>query len=40
VLNFSELSMLKEVVQKTIAENDLFLSTFRDVQRRVYQKGA
>ena len=39
VLNFSELSMLKEVVQKTIAENDLFLSTFRDVQRRVYQKG-
>jgi hypothetical protein len=40
VLNFAELSMLKEVLQKTIAENDLFLSTFREVQRRVYQKGA
>jgi hypothetical protein len=40
VLNFAELPMLKEVVQKTIAENDTFLSTFREVQRRVYQKGA
>jgi hypothetical protein len=40
VLNFAELSMLKEVLQKTIAENDLFLSTFHEVQRRVYQKGA
>jgi hypothetical protein len=39
VLNFSELPMLTEVAQKTIAENDLFLSTFREVQRRVYQKG-
>jgi hypothetical protein len=39
VLNFAELPMLKEVVQKTIAENDLFLSTFREAQRRVYQKG-
>ncbi len=40
VLNLAELPMLKEVAQKTIAENDLFLSTFREVQRRVYQKGA
>jgi hypothetical protein len=40
VLNLAELPMLKEVVQKTIAENDMFLSTFREVQRRVYQKGA
>jgi len=32
--------MLAEVAQKTVAENDLFLNTFRDVQRRVYQKGA
>jgi hypothetical protein len=38
VLNFAELPMLMEVMQKTIAENDLFLSTFREVQRRVYQK--
>jgi hypothetical protein len=40
VMNPAELQMLSEVVQKTIAENDLFLSTFREVQRRVYQKGA
>jgi len=40
VLNFAELPMVSEVAQKTIAENDLFLSTFREVQRRVYQKGA
>jgi hypothetical protein len=40
VLNFAELPMLMEVMQKTIAENDVFLSTFREVQRRVYQKGA
>ncbi len=40
VLNPSELQMVKEVVQKTIAENDLFLRTFRDVQRRVFQKGS
>jgi hypothetical protein len=39
VLNFNELPMLSEVVQKTIGENDLFLSTFRETQRRVYQKG-
>jgi hypothetical protein len=40
VLNFGELPMLREVVQKTVAENDLFLSTFRETQRRVYQKGS
>ena len=39
VLNFTELPMLAEIVQKTIAENDVFLGTFREVQRRVYQKG-
>jgi hypothetical protein len=40
VLNFAELPMLTDVLQKTIGENDLFLNTFREVQRRVYQKGA
>jgi hypothetical protein len=40
VLNFSELQMLPEVVQKTIAENDMFLRTYRDVQKRIYEKGA
>jgi hypothetical protein len=40
VLNFAELPMLKEVVQKTVAENDLFLGTFREAQRRDYHKVA
>jgi hypothetical protein len=40
VINYSELPMLSELVQKTVAENDMFLATFRDVQRRVYQKSA
>jgi hypothetical protein len=39
VLNFNELPMLSEVVQKSIGENELFLSTFRETQRRVYQKS-
>ena len=39
VLNFAELAMLTEVLQKTIGENDLFLNTFREVQRRVYTTG-
>jgi hypothetical protein len=38
VINLAELSMLAELVQKTVAENDLFLGTFREAQRRVYQK--
>jgi hypothetical protein len=40
VLNITDLPMLKEVMQKTIGENDMFLATFREVQRRVYQKGS
>jgi hypothetical protein len=40
VINYSELQMLSELVQKTVAENEMFLTTFRDVQRRVYQKSA
>lgn len=40
VLNFAELPRLAEVAQKTIADNDSFLGTFNEVQRRVYHKGA
>lgn len=39
VINYSHLSMLAELVQKTTAETELFLTTFRDVQRRLYQKA-
>ena len=40
VINYSELPMFSELVQKTMAENDMFLATFRDTQRRVYQKAS
>jgi hypothetical protein len=40
VINYSELPMFPELVEKTVAENDTFLSTYRDTQRRVYQKSA
>jgi hypothetical protein len=40
VINYAELPMFSELVQKTMAENEMFLSTFRDVQRRVYQRLA
>jgi len=39
VVNYSELPMLSELVQKTVAETDMFLTTYRDIQRRVYQKA-
>jgi hypothetical protein len=40
VINYSELQILPELVQKTVGENEMFLTTYRDVQRRVYQKPA
>jgi CheY-like chemotaxis protein len=40
VINYSELSMFSELVQKTVAENEMFLAAYRDIQRRVYQKSA
>ena len=40
VINYSELQILPELVQKTVAENEMFLNTYRDVQRRVDQKPA
>jgi hypothetical protein len=40
VINNSELPMLSELVQKTVTENDMFLTNYREIQRRVYQKPA
>ena len=40
VLNFNELPMLADVMHKTMAENEVFLATFREVQRRVNQMAA
>jgi hypothetical protein len=39
VINYNEFQMLAELVQKTVAENELFLTTYRDAQRRAAQKG-
>ena len=35
VVNPSEMFLLIQLIQKAVADNDLFLHTFRDVQRRV-----
>lgn len=35
VINSSELFLLKQLIEKTIAENDLFLHTLRETQSRV-----
>lgn len=35
VINAEEIIMLKQLVEKTVAENDLFLLGFRDAQKRV-----
>jgi hypothetical protein len=40
VINYSELPMLSELAQKAVGENEMFLTTFREVQRRVYLKPA
>jgi hypothetical protein len=38
VVNYSDISMLSQVIQKTVAENDLFLSAYREAQDRVLHK--
>jgi len=40
VINYTEIPMIGQLIQKTIAENNLFLNTFREIQRRVYQKAS
>jgi hypothetical protein len=40
VINSSELFMLKQLVEKAVAENDSFLKNFRDVQTRVFSGAA
>jgi hypothetical protein len=38
VVNYTELPMLGQLIQKTIAENNLFLATYREVQERLVHK--
>jgi hypothetical protein len=39
VVNSSELFLLKQLVEKAVAENDSFLRNFREVQNRVLTSG-
>ena len=40
VVNYTEIPMIGQLIQKTIAENNLFLNTFREIQHRVSQKAS
>ena len=37
VINASELFLLKQLIEKAVADNDVFLASFREVQTRVRQ---
>jgi len=36
VINSSEIFLLKQLVEKAVADNDTFMRSYRDVQNRVY----
>ena len=39
VVNHSEMPLIGQLIQKAVADSQLFLGTFRDVQQRLAQKG-
>lgn len=39
VVSSSEMFLLKQLVEKTVADTNLFLNSFREVQARVYNSG-
>jgi hypothetical protein len=39
VINSSELFLLKQLIEKTIADNELFLQTYSETQTRVHTTG-
>jgi hypothetical protein len=39
VINSAEMFLLKQLVEKTVADNALFLHSFREVQNRLYSSG-
>lgn len=39
VINTSEMFLLKQLVEKAVADNELFLHSFRDTQNRIYSIG-
>ena len=39
VINSSEMSLLKQLIEKAVTDNALFLHSFREVQNRLYTTG-
>jgi hypothetical protein len=39
VINSAELFLLKQLVEKAVADNALFYHSFREVQNRLYSTG-
>lgn len=39
VINSSELFLLKQLVEKAVSDNTMFLHSFREVQNRIYASG-
>jgi hypothetical protein len=39
VINSAEMFLLKQLVEKAVADNNFFLHSFREVQNRVYSSG-
>ena len=40
VINSSELFLLKQLVEKAVADNQMFLQSYREVQARIFNSGA
>ena len=39
VINSSEMFLLKQLVEKAVADNELFLKSYREVQSRIFNSG-
>jgi PleD family two-component response regulator len=40
VINSSEMFLLKQLIEKAVADNQLFLQSYREVQNRIFNSGA
>jgi len=40
VINSSEMFLLKQLIEKAVTDNELFLHSFREVQDRLYATGS
>src|ERR1700761_4733856 len=39
VINTSELFLLRQLIEKSVADNDFFLTSFREAQAQLYREG-